>query len=153
MKKLIALPLALVFALGTAGIVVAQEKKAEEKKSEMKSDAKPMEKKAEKKPMAKTANGTVKSASADSVVVAGKDKGKEAEWTFAVDPKTTIKKGGKAITAADIKMGDSVQVKYTEADGKAMAQSVTVKAPAAAAKKMDDKKMESKPAAPAAEKK
>jgi len=152
-KKLIALPLALVFALGTAGLVVAQEKKAEEKKSEMKSDAKPMEKKAEKKPMAKTANGTVKSASADSVVVAGKDKGKDAEWTFAVDPKTTIKKGGKAITAADIKTGDSVQVKYTEADGKAMAQSVTVKAPAAAAKKMDDKKMESKPAAPAAEKK
>jgi len=152
-KKLIALPLALVFALGTAGLVVAQEKKAEEKKSEMKSDAKPMDKKAEKKPMAKTANGTVKSASADSVVVAGKDKGKDAEWTFAVDPKTTIKKGGKAITAADIKTGDSVQVKYTEADGKAMAQSVTVKAPAAAAKKMDDKKMESKPAAPAAEKK
>jgi len=152
-KKLIALPLALVFALGTAGFVVAQEKKAEEKKSEMKSDAKPMEKKAEKKPMAKTANGTVKTASADSVVVAGKDKGKDAEWTFAVDPKTTIKKGGKAITAADIKTGDSVQVKYTEADGKAMAQSVTVKAPAAAAKKMDDKKMESKPAAPAAEKK
>ena len=153
MKKLIALPLALVFALGTAGFVVAQEKKAEEKKSEMKSDAKPMEKKAEKKPMAKTANGTVKTASADSVVVAGKDKGKDAEWTFAVDPKTTIKKGGKAITAADIKTGDSVQVKYTEADGKAMAQSVAVKAPAAAAKKMDDKKMESKPAAPAAEKK
>ncbi len=149
MKKLIALPLALVFALGTAGFVVAQEKKAEEKKS----DAKPMEKKPEKKPMAKTANGSVKSASADSVVVAGKDKGKDAEWTFAVDPKTSIKKGGKAITAADIKTGDSVQVKYTEADGKAMAQSVTVKAPAAAAKKMDDKKMESKPAAPAAEKK
>ena len=153
MKKLIALPLAVVFALGTAGFAVAQEKKAEEKKSEMKSDAKPMEKKAEKKPMAKTANGTVKSASADSVVVAGKDKGKDAEWTFAVDPKTTIKKGGKAITAADIKTGDAVQVKYTEADGKAMAQSVMVKAPAAAAKKMDDKKMESKPAAPAAEKK
>jgi len=152
-KKLIALPLAVVFALGTAGFAVAQEKKAEEKKSEMKSDAKPMEKKAEKKPMAKTANGTVKSASADSVVVAGKDKGKDAEWTFAVDPKTTIKKGGKAITAADIKTGDAVQVKYTEADGKAMAQSVMVKAPAAAAKKMDDKKMESKPAAPAAEKK
>ena len=152
MKKLIALPLALVFALGTAGFAVAQEKKAEEKKPEMKSDAK-MEKKAEKKAASKTANGTVKSATADSVVVAGKDKGKDAEWTFAVDPKTSIKKGGKAITAADIKTGDSVQVKYTEADGKAMAQSLMVKAPAAAAKKMDDKKMDTKPAAPAAEKK
>jgi ribosomal protein S1 len=152
-KKLIALPLALVFALGMAGLAAAQEKKPEDtKKPEMKSDAK-MEKKAEKKAATKTANGTVKSATADSVVVAGKDKGKEAEWTFAVDPKTSIKKGGKAITAADIKTGDSVQVKYTEADGKAMAQSVMVKAPAASAKKMDDKKMDAKPAAPAAEKK
>jgi hypothetical protein len=155
-KKAIALGVAVMFALGTAGFAAAQEKKTEEKKSEMKSDTK-MEKKAEKKPAAKTANGTVKSASADSVVVSGKDKGgKEAEWTFAVDPKTTIKKGGKAITAADIKAGDSVQVKYTEADGKAMAQSVTVRSAAASAKKsddkkmddkkMDDKKMESKPA-------
>jgi ribosomal protein S1 len=154
-KKLIALPLAVVFALTTAGLALAQEKKPETMKSDtMKSDTK-MEKKAEKKAPSKTANGTVKSASADSVVVAGKDKGKDAEWTFAVDPKTSIKKGGKAITAADIKTGDSVQVKYTEADGKAMAQSVTVKAPAAAAKKMDDKKTDAaaKPAAPAAEKK
>src|SRR5215467_5490106 len=102
-KKLIALPVALVFALGTADFAVAQEKKPDTMKSDtMKSDTK-MEKKAEKKAASKTANGTVKSASADSVVVAGKDKGKEAEWTFAVDPKTTIKKGGKAITAADVK--------------------------------------------------
>lgn len=141
MKKVIALSVALTFALGTAGLAVAQEKKAEEKKSEMKSDSK-MEPKAEKKPAVKTANGTVKSASADSVVVSGKDKGKDAEWTFAVDAKTSIKKGGKAVTAADVKAGDSVQVKYTAADGKAMAQSMTIKA----AKKMDDKKMEAKPA-------
>jgi ribosomal protein S1 len=152
-KKLIALPLALVFALGMAGYAAAQEKKPAEAKPEMKSDATKMEKKAEKKPATKTANGTVKSASADSVVVAGKEKGKDAEWTFAVDPKTSIKKGGKAITAADVKMGDAVQVKYTEADGKATAQSVMVKAPAASAKKMEDKKMDPKPAAPAAEKK
>ena len=144
MKKVIALSVALMFALGTAGFAVAQEKKAEEKKTEMKADTK-TEKKAEKKPAAKTANGTVKAASADSVVVAGKDKGgKEAEWTFAVDAKTSIKKAGKAVTAADIKAGDSVQVKYTEADGKAMAQSVMVKAAAASAKKMDDKKMDDK---------
>lgn len=152
MKKLIALTVAVVFGLGMAGYAAAQEKKPAEAKPEMKSDAK-MEKKAEKKPATKTANGTVKSASADSVVVAGKDKGKDAEWTFAVDPKTSIKKGGKAITAADVKAGDNVQVKYTEADGKAMAQSVMVKAPAASAKKMDDKKTDAKPAAPAAEKK
>ena len=75
-------------------------------------------------------------------------KGKDEEWTFGVDPKTAIKKGGKAITAADVKAGDSVQVKYTEDAGKMMAQSVTVKAaPAKKAEKMDKMdKMEPKPA-------
>lgn len=144
MKRLIALCVALVFAMGAAGLAVAQEKKAEEKKSDMK-----MEKKAEKKPAVKTANGTVKSASADSLVVAGKTKGKEEEWTFAVDAKTSIKKGGKAVTAADLKAGDSATVKYTEDGGKAMAQSVMAKAPASTAKKADEKKsdkMEAKPA-------
>ena len=146
MKKLIAMCVALVFAMGTAGLAVAQEKKAEEKKSEMKSDAK-MDKK-EKKAAAKSASGTVKSASADSLVVGGKMKGKDEEWTFGVDPKTTIKKGGKAITAADVKAGDSVQVKYTEDAGKMTAQSVTVKAaPAKKAEKMDKMdKTEPKPA-------
>jgi len=145
-KKLIAMCVALVFAMGTAGLAVAQEKKAEEKKSEMKSDTK-MDKK-EKKAAAKSASGTVKSASADSLVVGGKMKGKDEEWTFGVDPKTTIKKGGKAITAADIKAGDSVQVKYTEDAGKMTAQSVTVKAaPAKKAEKMDKMdKTEPKPA-------
>ena len=143
MKKLIATCVAVLFAMGAAGLAVAQDKKADEKKPEMKSDAK-MEKK-EKKAAAKSASGTVKSATGDSLVVGGKMKGKDEEWTFGVDSKTTIKKGGKAITAADVKAGDSVQVKYTEADGKATAQSVMVKsAPAKKAEKMD--KMESKPA-------
>jgi len=146
-KKLIATCVALVFAVGTAGLAVAQEKKAEEKKSEMKSDTK-TEKKAEKKPAAKSASGTVKAASPDSLVVGGKMKGKDEEWTFGVDSKTTIKKGGKAITAADVKPGDSVQVKYTEDAGKMTAQSVMVKAAAAKkAEKMDKTdKMETKPA-------
>ena len=146
MKKLIAMCVALLFAMGTAGLAVAQEKKAEEKKSEMKSDAK-MDKK-EKKAATKSASGTVKAASADSLVVGGKMKGKDEEWTFAVDPKTTIKKGGKAITAADVKAGDSVQVRFTEDAGKMMAQSVMVKAaPAKKAEKMDKMdKMEPKPA-------
>ena len=129
MKKVIALGVALVFALGTAGFAVAQDKKAEDKKTDAKAADTKMDKKAEKKPAVKSANGTVKSAGADSLVVSGKDKaGKEAEWTFAIDAKTSIKKAGKAITAADVKAGDGVQVKYTEADGKAMAQAVSVKA-------------------------
>ena len=138
MKKLIATCVAVVFALGAAGLAVAQEKKAEEKKSETK-----MDKKAEKKPAAKTAKGTVKSASADSLVVAGKSKGKEEEWTFGVDAKTTIKRGSKSITPGDVKSGDSVTVRYTEDAGKMTAQSVTVSGGSAAKK---TEKMESKPA-------
>ena len=145
MKKLIATCVAVLFAVGAAGLAVAQEKKADEKKSEMKSDAK-MDKK-DKKPAAKSASGTVKSASANSLVVGGKMKDKDEEWTFGVDSKTAIKKGGKAVTAADVKAGDSVQVKYTEDGGKAMAQSVMVKsAPAKKAEKMEKMdKMEAKP--------
>ena len=154
MKKLIGLFVAAVVAMGATGMAVAQEKKAEEKKSEMKSDTKMDKKaeKAEKKPATKSASGTVKSASADSIVVAGKAKGKDEEWTFAVDPKTTIKKAGKSITAADIKPGDSAQVRYTEDAGKAVAQSITVKGPAASAKKADEKKTDKMDAKPAEKK-
>jgi hypothetical protein len=150
-KKLIGLIVAVVFAMGATGSAVAQEKKAEEKKAETKAETK-TEKKAEKKPAAKNASGTVKSASADSIVVAGKSKGKDEEWTFGIDPKTTIKKAGKSITAADIKPGDSAQVKYTEDAGKAVAQSVTVKSPAASAKKADEKKADKMDAKPAEKK-
>ena len=80
-----------------------------------------------KKTPLRNANGTVKAASADSIVVAGKARNKEVEWTFAVDPKTSIRRGGKSITAADLKPGDSVHVRYTNMDGKAVAQSIMAK--------------------------
>jgi hypothetical protein len=86
------------------------------------------ESKSEAKKATRNVSGTVRTASADTVVVAGKDKGKDAEWTFAVEPVTNIRKGGKSITAGDLKSGDAVQVRYTERDGKAMAQSITVRA-------------------------
>ena len=139
MKKLLALSVALAFAAGTAGFAVAQTTTAP---AEKKADDK-MEKKSEKKMATKSASGTVKNATADSIVVAGKEKGKEAEWTFAVDSKTSIKKSGKAITAADVKPGDSVSVKYHEMDGKAMASSVNVKG-GTMAKKDEMKKEEKK---------
>lgn len=123
MKKLLSIAMALVFAGSLAGVAAASGT-ATDKKSEKAAD-KPV--KAEKKPSTKTANGTVKSASVDSIVVAGKEKGKDAEWTFAVDAKTKIKKGGKDATAADLKAGDGVQVKYMEDGGKATAQSVLAK--------------------------
>ena len=136
MKKLIAVFAAVALTAGTMGYAAAQEKKAEEKKAggEMKKDD-------AKKPMkSKSASGTVKSAAADSIVVAGKEKGKDAEWTFAVDAKTSVKKGGKAATAADLAAGDSVKVKYMDHDGKMVAQSVDAKAaPAAKAEKKAEK--------------
>jgi len=119
-KKLLALTVAFAFAVGLAGSAAAQMSSPP--------PAEKTEKKAEKKMPTKSASGTVKSAAPDSIVVAGKEKGKEAEWTFGVDSKTAIKKSGKAITAADIKAGDSVSVKYHEMDGKAMASAVNVKA-------------------------
>lgn len=148
MKKLIAVCVAVVFAMGAAGMAVAQDKKTEEKKADTTMKT---EKKTEKKPSVKTANGTVKSASADNLVVAGKAKGKDEEWTFGVDSKTSIKKAGKAVMAADIKAGDSVQVKYTEDAGKATAQSVTVKG-SSTAKKTEEKKMDKMEAKPAEKK-
>lgn len=141
MKKLLSLLVSVAFLTGMAGVAAAQtsttpgaEKKAGEKMEKAGDKA---EKKAEKKMASKNASGTVKSAAADSVVVAGKEKGKEAEWTFGVDAKTKIKKAGKDVTAADLKAGDSVQVKYTEMEGKAVAQSINVRA-AKAAKKAEN---------------
>ena len=57
----------------------------------------------------------------DSLVVTGKAKGKDAEWTFAVDPKTKIRKNNKDVTAADLVAGDSVQVRYHAEGGKNVA--------------------------------
>lgn len=126
-KKLFVLLLSVVFVFGTVGLAAAAQ-------HEKKMDS---EKKMEKKPAAKakSADGTVKAASADSVTVVAKDK---KEWMFSVDPKTSIKKAGKAITAADLKAGDPVHVDFTEADGKMMAKSVTVKG-GGTAKKMEKK--------------
>lgn len=141
MKKLLSLLVSVAFLTGMVGVAAAQtsttpgaEKKAGEKMEKAGDKA---EKKAEKKMASKNASGTVKSAAADSVVVAGKEKGKEAEWTFGVDAKTKVKKAGKDVTAADLKAGDNVQVKYMEMAGKAVAQSISVKG-AGTAKKAEN---------------
>jgi Domain of unknown function (DUF5666) len=93
----------------------------------------------------KSAHGLVKSASADSLVVAGKEKVqgskdmKDAEWTFAVDSKTAIRKSGKAVTAADLKAGDQVQVRYMDHGGKMTAVAIQIKPTTAAAKPTEKK--------------
>jgi len=144
-KKLIALLIGIAFVAGLSGSVLAQGTTTAPKEG-TKMD-KPADKPAgEKKPAAHNANGTVKTTAADSIVVAGKAKGKDTEWTFAVDPKTKIRKGGKDITAADLASGDSVNVRYHEDMGKNVADTVMVRAakkPAEAAK-AEPKKDETK---------
>jgi hypothetical protein len=124
-RTLFALTIATAFALGTIAGASAQTTTTTPPAAEKKADEK-MEKKAKHMP-SKSASGTVKSATADSVVVAGKEKGKDAEWTFGVDSGTKVRKAGKAATAVDLKPGDSVNVKYHEMDGKTMAQSIAVR--------------------------
>ena len=134
MKRLVALFVAMAFGASMTGSALAQGQttptapKAEEKKAEKPADM--------KKPVARDANGAVKTSAADSLVVSGKSKGKDTEWTFAVGPKTQIRKGGKDITAADLTAGDPVHVKYHEEAGKAVADSVMVKASSSTAKKL-----------------
>lgn len=147
MKRLVALLVGIVFAASTTGFALAQapaEKKTDEKAPKAAETTKT------KKAAMKMASGSVKSASADSVLVAGKAKGKETESTFAVDPNTKIKKAGKTATAADLAEGDHVVVHYKTEDGKMIATEITARA----AKKAAAQK-EAKPAAekPAAEKK
>jgi hypothetical protein len=137
-KRSVALLIAAVFGIGIAGSAVAQTT-APAPATPAPATPAPAQKPAETKPKsevkkAKNAMGTVKSASADSLVVAGKEKGKDAEWTFAVDAKTAIRKSGKAITAADLKPGDQVQVRYMDHEGKATAMAVQVKPGATSAK-------------------
>ncbi len=142
--KLVSLFVATAFVASTAALAIAQtstppaapapaDKKMDEKKVDKPAD------KMQKKMAAKSASGKVKSASADSLVVMGKAKGKEAEWTFALDSKTRIKKGGKDATATDLKEGDVVSVRYMEHEGKNVAQAVMARAEA-------PKKTEGKPA-------
>jgi hypothetical protein len=123
-KNLIALVVGVAFVGGLTGSSLAQSQATPAPK-----DDKKMEKPAEaKKPAAQNASGTVKTAAADSLVVAGKAKGgKDAEWTFAVEPKTKIRKGGKDITAGDLAAGDPVLVRYHAQSGKNVAESVLVR--------------------------
>jgi hypothetical protein len=141
LKRLTALFAALAFVVGTTGFAAAQTTPAEKK-----ADAPAATKPVEKKMPVKTATGTVKSVTADSVVVAGKDKGKDVEWTFSVNAKTQIKKAGKDVTAKDLAVGDAVNVRYMDHEGKSVASAINVRTKAAAAAKDTTKAPESKPA-------
>jgi Ni/Co efflux regulator RcnB len=140
-KRLFALLVGIAFVAGTIGVAAAQTATTTTDKKPA-ADTKMSDKKdtSAKKAPTKTATGTVKSASPDSIVVAGKDKGKDAEWTFAVDDKTKVKKAGKDTMAKDLAAGDKVTVRYMDHDGKATAMNVNV----SAAKKAETKPAEKK---------
>lgn len=121
MRTLVSVAVALALIAGAAALIHAQT-----------GDTPAAEKKADKmaaKKATRNVSGTVRSAASDAVVVGGRDKGKDAEWTFAIELTTNIRKGSKSIVAGDLKPGDAVQVRYFERDGKALAESILVKAP------------------------
>jgi Cu/Ag efflux protein CusF len=77
-------------------------------------------------------------------------KAKKGEVVISVAEKTSIKEGKQKKSLEDVKAGDKVTVKYTEADGKMTAKSIAIKgAMMKHEKKKTEKKMEEK-AAPAA---
>ena len=151
-KSLVVPIVAVVFGIGSAGLATAQSTSTAPAQAPAAAPAAtpaPAQKPADTKQKSteaktKSAKGMVKSASADSLVVAGKEKMqgskemKDAEWTFAVDSKTAIRKSGKAVTAADVKAGDQVEVRYMDHAGKATAVAVQIK-PSTAAKSTEKK--------------
>jgi hypothetical protein len=127
-KSLLALMVSVAFAAGMTGGALAQGQPTTPK--EVQPAGKPAE---GKKPTARNISGTVKTAAADSLVVTGKTKDKDEEWTFALGPQTKIRKAGKDITGADLAAGDLVHVRYHAEGGTNVAEAVMARAPKKAA--------------------
>ena len=137
MKKTIAFVLALTALFAFTSLTFAADKKetaAPATATATKAAAAPAV-----KPARHQVTGNVVSvdAAANTVVV----KGKKGDVTVMVNDKTKIMSGKEKKTLADIKAGDKVMAKYTEADGKNTAVQIeirpatTVKQPAAPAEK------------------
>lgn len=104
MKKAIAIIVAVLFVFALTSISFAAEK-------------------------VKQVTGEVKAvdAVAKTITVAKKVKDKVEETVITVDDKTKIILDKETKTLADVKVGDKVTVKYTEANGKRVAKSVVIK--------------------------
>jgi hypothetical protein len=144
MKKAIAIIVSVLFVFAITSVSFAAEKAAApapvEKKAAPEAAAVKADKKAPAKVKQVTGDVTAVDAKAKTITV----KGKKGDVVIAVDDKMI----------ADVKAGDKVTAKYTEADGKNTAKSVK-KAAAKKEKKAEPVKMEKKaePAAKPAEKK
>lgn len=121
-KKVIALLVAMLFALSVVGLAIAAEKK--EAAPAEKKEAAPAQEKAPVKVKQVTGEVTAIDAAAKTLTV----KGKAGEVALTADDKTTVKIGKEKKTLADVKVGDKVTVKYAEMDGKNVAKSIIVKA-------------------------
>jgi hypothetical protein len=124
MRQATAWIMTLTFVVGPTALVFAQGTQTAPTQAPATSPAAP----AAKKVATKSATGTVKSTTADSLmlVTEGKDK-KTKEWTFVLDKDTKITKAGKPAEAKDLAEKDVATVTYTEAEGKMHAKSVVVK--------------------------
>ncbi len=146
MKKTLAIIVSLIFVLSFAGLSFAADK-AVEKKATTVEEKKAEPAKAEKKAIAKvkqvTGDVTVVDVKANAITV----KGKKGDTVVACDDKTKIMMGKDKKTLADVKVGDKVTVKYSEADGKMTAKLVAIKSAekkAEPAKKVEPVKAEKK---------
>jgi hypothetical protein len=155
-KKALALIISVLFVFAVSTLsFAADEKKAAPAPAEKKAAPAMME---EKKAPAKVKQATGEVAAVDAKTKTITVKAKKGDVTAMVDDKTKIMMGKDMKTLADIKAGDKVTVKYSDADGKMTAKSIAIKP---AEKMMEkkaapaEKKMEKKaePAAKPAEKK
>jgi hypothetical protein len=143
-KKALALIISVLFVFAVTTLSFAAAEKAAPAPAEKKAAPAMME---EKKAPAKVKQATGEVAAVDAKAKSITVKAKKGDVTAMVDDKTKIMMGKDMKTLADIKAGDKVTLKYSEADGKMMAKSIAIKP----AEKMMEKK--AAPAAKPAEKK
>ncbi len=129
MKKTMTIIVAVLFALSLDSFSFAAVKAAEQKapvpaKAETK--AQPSEMKAAEKAMQVT--GDVKSidVKAKTITIAKKKGDKTVETVVTLGEKTKIMSGKDEKKLTDVKAGDKIRVKYTEADGKKIAKMVAI---------------------------
>jgi Cu/Ag efflux protein CusF len=137
MKKTLAIIVSLIFVLSFAGLSFAADKAVEKKAEPVKAE----KKSAPAKVKQVTGDVAAVDAKANTITV----KGKKADTVVTCDDKTKIMMGKDKKALADVKVGDKVTVKFSEADGKMTAKSVAIKmAEKKAEKKAEPAKMEKK---------
>ncbi|MBI5057435.1 MAG: hypothetical protein HZB61_12545 [Nitrospirae bacterium] len=122
MKKILTVVLSLIFVFAVTSMSFAADKTAPAAPA-MEQKAAPAKKEAAKHVQV-TGEITAVDAAAKTLTV----KGKKGDVAISVDDKTKIMAGKDMKTLADLKTGEKVTVKYTEADGKNTAKSIDVKA-------------------------